>query len=231
MSVICTYVPDRPEINHDGTVGAEGNATASSSASTRRRKRRPASGACTAIALDGLTPASTVEDVAGRIFAALLVPPSHQYLEVRTRHLRKPASSSSSASSASSPSTGDPMVFAPRTATLASLGVVMQAPPGKDTEGLPAAFHLRTRIAVKEYGPGGLFHNKYRRDGEYRRETLTEAMSNSYSVTLVVWMWNKHWVTRFILICFILSSLVASANSVFGDGWTERAFGNWWSVR
>ena len=73
---------------------------------------------------------------------------------------------------------------------------------------------MRTRIAVRDYAHGGKFYETYREDGGYRRETLSEALSKSWSVQLVIWAFNKHWITRFALITFAVTSLVSLAQQV-----------------
>ena len=61
---------------------------------------------------------------------------------------------------------------------------------------------------MKDYARGGQFYRTYREDGGYRRETLVEALSKSWSFQMVQWAFNKHWITRFALITFLITSLV-----------------------
>jgi hypothetical protein len=161
----------------------------------------------------GLTSASTVGDVSACIYRELRVPPNHAELSVLVRSLREDVRRASAADAdggASEKPTWSRQM-------LGEIGVVLH-PESAVTAATPA-FHLRTRIAVKDYAPGGQFFETYREDGGYRRETLSQALSKSWSVQLVLWAFNKHWITRFALITFAITSLVGLAqqvNALFG---------------
>ena len=152
-----------------------------------------------------LTSASTVGDVYAHIYRELRVPATHGELSVLVRSLRRDVRNTAAMSSEELPTRSYQM--------LGEIGVVLHSGSSVVANATPA-FHLRTRIAIKDYAPGGQFFNTYREDGGYRRETLSEALSKSWSVQLVIWAYNKHWVTRFALITFIITSLVGLAQQL-----------------
>lgn len=185
------------------------------------------------LVVDGLTSACTVEDVSTIIYKKLRVPSTHGRLSLLVRSLRKDVrdkiekeTDGGDVAQAERPTFSRQM--------LGELGVVLHpesavatfrenGPVGdpRKTQKRSAtaakitpAFHLRTRIAVKDYNVGGKFYNAFAEDGGYRRETLVEALSKSWSVQIVKWMFNKHWITRLVLITFIITSLVGLAQQV-----------------
>ena len=160
---------------------------------------------------------STVGDVAAHIYRELHVPATHGELSLLVRSLARDSGAASHARGGGDDQSATSERHTWSHQTLGEIGVVLH--PESAISSATPAFHLRTRIAVRDYGRGGKFHRTYREDGGYRRETLSEALSKSWSYQLVLWAFNKHWITRFALITFVITSLVGfaqQARDLFG---------------
>jgi hypothetical protein len=150
------------------------------------------------IILTNLTKESTFEHVQQLLWKKLKIPPSHQALEqIGGRRKTKP--------------TNDVMKERhyesypkPHEKLIDDLGINIY-PKKKNKEHFKKTFHLRTRISVYDYSNvNGKFYNRFNFDGSYHHQTIMEAISSSYTSTLIMYMWKKHVITRFVLICFIL---------------------------
>lgn len=212
-SLLVSYLYDFPEIDMGTgerrkppppTGGERGKGkkkkTLGADESAPRFKRR-------LLVVPGLTSASTLRDVSAHIYRELRVPATHAELSLLVRSLRRDirvAVMADADAGGEKPTWSDQM--------LGELGVVLH--PDSAISSATPAFHLRTRIAVKDYAHGGKFFETYREDGGYRRETLLQALSKSWSAQLVIWAFNKHWITRFVLITFAITSLVGLAQQI-----------------
>eukprot|EP00946_MAST-07B_sp_MAST-7B-sp1_P001834 g1834.t1 len=228
-SLLVSYLYDFPEIDMATGERRKPPAAGAAGRGGRRRRKKKTAGRGTAeatadenaensatrkrrlLVVRGLTSASTVGDVAAHIYRELSVPATHGELNLLVRSLDR--DSAGGAASHARGSGDDQSTTSERRTwshqTLKDIGVVLH--PESAISSATPAFHLRTRIAVRDYGPGGKFYRTYREDGGYRRETLSEALSKSWSYQLVLWAFNKHWITRFALITFVITSLVGFA--------------------
>jgi len=156
------------------------------------------------IVLDNITDKTTIKDIKDQLYKHLKVPPTHQSLEQPTGTKKRQKSNPMVDSSEYKNifSNDDDLV-------IADLGVVLQKKTFSKSK-MTATFRLKTRIAVQDYHlSSGKFFRKFNYDGSYHRETISEAMSKSFTSQLFFWMWKKHFITRLALIAFLLVGLLS----------------------
>ena len=166
------------------------------------------------LVLDQLTNNTTFGDVQNQIWRQLKVPPSHQALEQR--------GGKGKAKRANMAGTNDDHLPVATDRLLEDLGIDIHFQTKQKTYSktkMACTFHLRTRISVHDYVHStGKFYKKFDHDGKYHRDTVGEALMKSFTAQLVLWMWKKHWITRFVLTCFFLVGMISLCQTVLNVG-------------
>jgi hypothetical protein len=207
--VLITYWYDIPEVLDTGQI---------------RKQKHSITPTLKSILLDNLNDTTTIEDVKNKLYQVLKVPPTHQALE-QLLGKRKPKDPMKNEFTESSSDTQ----FYNQQLLVKDLGMTLtktKQKTKKDSSDTSKAkgdqkpsFHLRTRIAVKDYQEvTGKFYSKFNRNGSYHRETIFEAMSNSFTSQLIFWMWKKHFITRLALVAFALVGLLSLVQSLVEVG-------------
>ena len=80
-------------------------------------------------------------------------------------------------------------------------------------EGLIYEYEVLNGPSLAEVTFEGFDHN-----GKYHRDTVGEALMKSFTAQLVLWMWKKHWITRFVLTCFFLVGMISLCQTVLNVG-------------
>ena len=166
------------------------------------------------LVLDQLTNNTTFGDVQNQIWRQLKVPPSHQALEQR--------GGKGKAKRTNMAGTNDDHLPVATDRLLEDLGIDIHFQTKQKTYSktkMACTFHLRTRISVHDYVHStGKFYKKFDHDGKYHRDTVGEALMKSFTAQLVLWMWKKHWITRFVLTCFFLVGMISLCQTVLNVG-------------
>ena len=194
--ILITYWYDVPEILETGAV----------------QKRKNLHPQLRSLVLENVSSSTTVGRIQQRIYQHLRVPPSHQALEQCSGKGKATPTGKRNVMQEEENVTADPTNASD---TLAELGIEVKQKSYSKSK-LPCTFHLRTRISVHDYAHvQGKFYKKFNQDGTYHRDTVVEALSNSFTSQLILYMWKKHWITRFVLICFILVALLSLYQSLW----------------